>query len=328
MHDAKYLFPMSNSSTKQFSQNNKKIFLTGGSGLVGRNIREHPSFKKLEILAPRREELDLTDFQAVLAWLARYKPDIVIHADGLVGGITANMANPLSFLDTNTNIGRNVIMAARSFNIKKLVNLGSSCMYPISIEGPLKEINLMEGKLEPTNEGYALAKLVTMKLCQYVRYENPSLFYKTLIPCNLFGRFDNFDPKTAHLVASAIKKVHAAKADNNETVTIWGDGTARREFLYAGDLADAIFYAIEDLENVPDIMNIGTGTDYSVNEYYEIIADSLGWEGNFMHDLSKPVGMKRKLNSIDLQKKWGWTPKTSLRQGIKKTYKYFLERAN
>ena len=302
-----------------------KILLTGGTGLVGRNILEHPSSKKWDIYAPNRKELNLNDSVAVFNSVARYQPEIIIHAAGLVGGIKANITNPISFLDNNIIMGRNILMAARNSDVAKFVNLGSSCMYPKSIEAPLTEDKIMTGQLEPTNEGYALAKLFTMKLCDFIQEENPSFLYKTLIPCNIYGKYDNFDPETSHLVPAIIQKIHHAKINDLKTIDVWGDGTARREFLYAGDVADAIFVAIENLSTVPNLMNIGVGLDYSINEYYEIIAEILNWQGSFVHDLGMPVGMHQKLSAVDLQRKWGWQPKTSLRQGIKKTYKYFLE---
>ena len=303
----------------------KKILLTGGSGLVGKNIREHSSADKWEILAPTRKDLDLTDLSSVSRWVKKHQPDIIIHAAGLVGGIKANIQDPLKFLDVNASVGRNIIMAAKDCNVSKLINLGSSCMYPKSIQGPLTEEKLMEGKLEPTNEGYALAKLFTTKLCQYISKESSNMHYKTLIPCNVYGKHDNFNLETAHLLPAIIRKIHTAKVNNLNTVRIWGDGTARREFLYAEDLAGAILLAAEDLHKIPNIMNIGFGLDYSVNEFYETVAEVLGWKGSLERDLSMPVGMTQKLNAIDRQKEWGWKAQTSLKTGVKKTYQYFLE---
>ena len=303
----------------------KKLLLTGGSGLVGRNIQEHSSADKWEILTPSRKELDLTDLSSVSQWVKNHQPDIIIHAAGLVGGIKANIQDPVKFLDVNVSMGRNIIMVARDCNVTKLINLGSSCMYPKSIRSPLTEEKLMAGKLEPTNEGYALAKLFTTKLCQYISKENSNMHYKTMIPCNIYGRHDNFNLETAHLLPAIIQKIHTAKIDNLNTVSVWGDGTVRREFLYAEDLADAILLAVEDLHKIPNIMNIGFGLDYSVNEYYKTVAEVMNWKGTLVHDLSMPIGMMQKLNGIDRQKKWGWTAQTSLKVGIKKTYQYFLE---
>ena len=303
----------------------KKILLTGGSGLVGRNIREHASADKWKILAPTRKELDLTDLSSVSHWVKKNQPDIIIHAAGLVGGIKANIQDPVKFLDVNVTIGRNIIMVAKECKVSRLINLGSSCMYPKSIQSPLSEEKLMTGKLEPTNEGYALAKLFTTKLCQFISNQNPNMHYKTLIPCNIFGKHDNFNLETAHLLPSIIQKIHVAKVNNVNTVVVWGDGTARREFLYAEDLADAVLLAVEDLHRLPNIMNIGFGLDYSINEYYETVAEIVDWKCTWQHDLSMPVGMTQKLNAIDRQKEWGWTAQTSLKTGIKKTYQYFLE---
>lgn len=303
----------------------RKILLTGGSGLVGRNIQEHSSADKWEILTPSRKELDLTDLSSVSQWVKKHQPDIIIHAAGLVGGIKANIQDPVKFLDVNVSMGRNIIMVARDCNVTKLINLGSSCMYPKSIHSPLTEDKLMAGKLEPTNEGYALAKLFTTKLCQYISKENSNMHYKTMIPCNIYGKHDNFNLETAHLLPAIIQKIHTAKVDNLNTVSVWGDGTVRREFLYAEDLADAILLAVEDLHKIPNIMNIGFGLDYSVNEYYKTVAEVMNWKGTLVHDLSMPIGMMQKLNGIDRQKKWGWTAQTSLKVGIKKTYQYFLE---
>lgn len=302
-----------------------KMLLTGGSGLVGRNIQEHSSADKWEILTPSRKELDLTDLSSVSQWVKKHQPDIIIHAAGLVGGIKANIQDPVKFLDVNVSMGRNIIMVARDCNVTKLINLGSSCMYPKSIHSPLTEDKLMAGKLEPTNEGYALAKLFTTKLCQYISKENSNMHYKTMIPCNIYGKHDNFNLETAHLLPAIIQKIHTAKVDNLNTVSVWGDGTVRREFLYAEDLADAILLAVEDLHKIPNIMNIGFGLDYSVNEYYKTVAEVMNWKGTLVHDLSMPIGMMQKLNGIDRQKKWGWTAQTSLKVGIKKTYQYFLE---
>ncbi|HRE16048.1 MAG TPA: GDP-L-fucose synthase [Rhodocyclaceae bacterium] len=301
------------------------ILLTGGSGMVGCNLREHPLANQWAIIAPSRKELDLRDYQQTENYLRKLQPDLIIHAAGLVGGIQANMANPVDFLVTNVDIGRNVILGARAAGIKKLINLASSCMYPRAGINPLSEDLILQGELEPTNEGYALAKIFSTRLCQYVMRENHECRYKTLIPCNLFGRHDKFSPANSHLVPAIIYKMHAAKLSNATTIDIWGDGTARREFMYAGDFAQAVLHAIETFDRLPDLMNIGVGRDFSINEYYESAAAVVGWQGRFVHDLSKPVGMKQKLVSIERQTAWGWSPQSTLHEGLTKTYSYFLE---
>lgn len=301
------------------------VLLTGGGGMVGKNILEHPEAKEWHFNAPRSIELDLTDFNATLDYVRKLQPDFIIHAAGRVGGIQANIAHPVNFLVENMDMGRNIVMAAREAGVKKLLNLGSSCMYPRNAPNPLVETMILQGELEPTNEGYALAKIMTARLCDYIYREDQRYCYKTMIPCNLYGRHDKFDPKHSHLIPAIIHKIQQSIDAGHTPVEIWGDGTARREFMYAGDLASAIMRALNLFDRLPIVMNVGLGFDYSINEYYQAAAQVMGYNGRFEHDCSKPVGMKQKLVSTNLQKAWGWEPSVSLEQGITKTCQFYKQ---
>lgn len=302
----------------------KKILLTGAGGMVGRNILAHPLASRFEFLAPRRQELDLRHKPQVCDYLSRHRPDLVIHAAGKVGGIGANMADPFGFLLENLEIGANVVSAAVATGVREFLNLGSSCIYPKDVEGLLREDMLLAGPLEPTNEGYALAKIATLRLCEFAMRQHDGLQYKTLIPCNLYGRHDRFEPQTAHLIPAIIRKVHDARQQGLPTVEIWGDGTARREFMYAADLAEAVLLAAHDLSALPALMNIGLGHDHTVLEYYQAVASVMGWQGSFTFDPGKPAGMRRKVVDVSRQTRWGWAPSTSLESGIRLTYDHFL----
>ena len=275
--------------------------------MVGRNLLDYPDISEFDVLAPRSSELDLRDFNAVQNYLRNNQSDLVIHAAGKVGGIQANMREPVGFLLDNLDMGRNIVWAAHQAGIKRLINLGSSCMYPRNHSEPLREEMVLKGELEPTNESYALAKVVTARLCEYIMREDASYQYKTLIPCNIYGRHDKFDPAHSHLLPAIIHKIHQAKQTGQAPAEIWGDGTARREFMYGEDFTDAIIRAIKKFDTLPAYMNVGLGHDYTINEYYETVANVMGYESSFTHDLSKPVGMARKLISIEKQKAWGWT---------------------
>ena len=304
----------------------QRLFLTGGGGMVGQNIQAHESAKDWDILAPTSAELDLTDPKAVCAYIKAHKPDLVVHAAGRVGGIQANMAQPVGFLDINNVISRNVIMGAWSEGVQNLINLGSTCMYPAAAPNPLTEDMILTGPLETTNEGYALAKIMAMRLCEYINSEDLEARFKTLIPCNLYGPHDKFDPKYSHLIPAIIHKVHKAKIEGAPNVEIWGNGTARREFMYAPDLADAVLRAANDIGRCPESINIGLGYDFTINEYYSEVAEVIGWQGKFTHDLTRPVGMYQKLCDIRRATEWGWSAPTSLRVGIEETYKFYCER--
>ncbi|WP_269900178.1 GDP-L-fucose synthase family protein [Paenalcaligenes faecalis] len=302
-----------------------KILLTGGYGLVGRNIRSHSKASKYEWLSPRSSEVNLLEYHSVLGYLHEYQPDVIIHAAGRVGGIQANMREPVRFLIENLDMGRNLLLAAAESGVTRVINFGSTCMYPKNRQEPLAEKDILTGELEPTNEGYALAKITVARLADYLCRENPSLQYKTLIPCNLYGPYDKFDPQWSHMIPAVIYKLHQAKQQGASSVEIWGAGEARREFLYAGDLADAVIYALENFESMPSLLNIGLGYDYTVNQYYEIAAKVIGYKGDFHHDLSKPEGMQRKLSNTRLAQEWGWEASHSLEQGLEKTYEYYLK---
>jgi GDP-L-fucose synthase len=301
-----------------------KILLTGANGMVGKNLLAIASDYKHDFLSPASSELNLLDASSVKQYIDKYQPDMIIHAAGIVGGIQANMAQPVKFLVDNMLMGINILTAANNTNVGRFLNLSSSCMYPRDAINPLSEDLILKGELEPTNEGYALAKVTSTRLCEYICKENPTRLYKTIIPCNLFGRFDKFDPKHSHMIPAVIRKIDEAKKDNLEVIDIWGDGEARREFMYAEDLAEFIFYAIENFEQMPQNLNVGLGEDYTINQYYQAIADVVGYKGRFKHDLSKPVGMKQKLIDDAKLKEFGWSYKNSLETGIKKTYEFYL----
>ncbi len=305
----------------------RRVWVTGGNGMVGRNLREHPRAADWDIVAPSRQELDLGDRAAVAAFARDGQFDLVIHAAGQVGGIQANMADPVGFLINNLDIGRNVIMAAFEADVPALINLSSSCMYPRGRDHALRESDIMTGELEPTNEGYALAKIVATRLCDYIARTRPDLVYRTIIPCNLYGRHDKFDPAASHLVPAIIAKVSDAIRTGDGEVEIWGDGSARREFMYAADLADAIWWAADDPAALPQLMNIGIGDDHSILDYYEAVAAALNWTGKFRFDLTRPVGMQRKLSDVGLQRAWGWSPPTTLRDGIAATIQFYQQQA-
>ena len=301
-----------------------KILLTGSTGLVGSNLLVALEKSGHSVFAPRRDELDLLDFEKVLLYFSNVVPDIVIHAAGKVGGIQANIADPAGFLYVNTIIGFNVVEAARRSGVVRFLNLGSSCMYPKDNLSILRENDILSGMLEPTNEGYAIAKISCMKLCEFLSAHTGSLQYKTVIPCNLYGEHDSFEVGKSHLIPAAIKKIHEAN-NTGEDVVIWGDGTARREFMYVRDFINALMVVIEHFDKVPLKMNIGLGYDYTVKEYYEFIAKVVGYRGQFKFDLDKPSGMKRKLMDSSVQQSLGWTPSYSIHEGLRLTYNYYVK---
>ena len=303
-----------------------KIYITSKNGLVGKNLIVHNKASNYEIIATSHNELDLTDYIAVENYLVINKPDLIIHCAGLVGGIQANIKAPYDFFTENATMGINIIRAAKKIGIRKFLNLSSSCAYPRNYPSPLKEEFVLQGELEPTNEGYALAKLAILRMCEYLSTQsNGNYQYKTLIPCNLYGKYDKFSPKNSHMIPAVIRKIHEAKVANRDSVDLWGDGLSRREFMYAEDFADAVYFAIDNFDRIPPKVNIGLGYDYSVEEYYKAIAEVIGWQGSFVKDPTKPSGMKQKLVDNTLIKSLGWEAKHSLKDGIAKTYHYFLE---
>lgn len=300
------------------------ILLTGSSGMVGKNIINNTKSEKFKILCPTSKDLNLLNYKETENYIAFNKPKMIIHAAGIVGGIEANINYPVKFLVDNTQIGLNILMASKKQKVQRFINISSSCMYPKNIKKPLSEDLLLKGELEPTNEGYALAKLTTTRLCEYINREDGFYQYKTVIPCNLYGKYDNFDYNSSHMIPGVIRKIHDAKKNNLNSVKIWGDGSVRREFMYADDIADFIFYAVENFNDMPQNINVGLGIDYNINQYYKIIANIIGYKGKFIHDTSKPIGMKKKLIDNKMLAKFGWSHKTSIKSGIKKTYDYFI----
>ena len=293
--------------------------------MVGKNILAVADKHQHEFLSPGSSQLNLLDANAVKHYVAQHKPDLVIHAAGIVGGIQANIKQPINFLVSNMQMGLNILTACHDSNVANFLNLSSSCMYPCNAHNPLAEDLILKGELEPTNEGYALAKITSTRLCEYINRENPARSYKTIIPCNLYGRFDKFDANNSHMIPAVIRKIHEAVKVGATEIDIWGDGEARREFMYAEDLADFIFYAIANFDSMPQNLNVGLGTDYSINEYYRAVATVIGYTGTFKHDLTKPVGMRQKLIDDSKLKEFGWSFKTSLHSGIQKTFEYYLK---
>jgi GDP-L-fucose synthase len=300
-----------------------KILVTGATGMVGQNLLKSSRAAKHVVYAPPRNELNLSSYENALLFLQSVRPDIILHLAGKVGGIKANASNPLGFLSENLSIGFNLITAAKEAGIKKLLNVGSSCMYPANAQSPLTEDQLLSGVLEQTNEGYALAKIIAQRMCSYINNECNNLNYKTIIPCNIYGPFDKFDEVNAHLVPAIIRKLHSATQKDADIVTIWGDGTARREFIYVGDIVALLWDACDRFESLPELMNVGFGRDYSIADYYEIAASVIGYKGKFSFDLSEPTGMKQKLVCSKNAHKWGWRAKVDLRLGIKETYQFY-----
>jgi len=303
-----------------------RLLITGARGMVGSNLVRGLSDAH-EVSAPGRDEFDLLDARSVQETVTRIAPDLIVHAAGRVGGIAANAAANALFLYENTMMGLNLLEAARLAGVPRVLNLGSSCIYPKDREEQLEESDLHTGPLEPTNEGYAVAKIAVLKYAAMLRNDDPRCDYKTAIPCNLYGPGDHFEPPRSHMVPSAIRKVDDARRNGTGEVEIWGDGTARREFMYVGDLVDFVAHAIERWDTLPPLVNVGLGHDYTINEYYAAIAGVVGWDGEFVHDTSKLVGMKRKLLSVDLASEWGWKAPTSLADGLRLTYEHYLEMA-
>lgn len=295
-----------------------RVLITGAQGFVGRALQRHSRAVAHELLLPRRADFDLRDPEQARALIKASAPDLVIHAAGVVGGLGANVADPVRFRRENLEIHRNLLFAAFAGRAPRLINLGSSCMYPVGSERPLKESDLGVGNLEPTNAGYVASKLEAWTLARAMRRARPELAWMTLIPPNLYGPGDHYEPDRSHLVAAALAKIRAAKTAGADEVTIWGDGEALRESLFVDDLADFIWRFAERVEILPETLNVGPGEDHTVNAYHEMAAEAVGWTGVFRHDLDKPVGMRRKLLDVSRLSALGWRPDTNMRAGLAK----------
>lgn len=303
-------------------EKDSKVFVAGYRGLVGSAIRRRLGTEGYnnQILKTSKE-LDLTRQVEVEGFFKKERPEYVFLAAAKVGGILANNTYPAEFIYSNLAIQCNVIDAAYRFGVKKLLFLGSSCIYPRDCPQPMKEEYLLSGYLEPTNEPYAVAKIAGIKICQSYNRQY-GINFISVMPTNLYGPGDNFDLENSHVLPALIRKFHEAKLNKKEFVEVWGTGTPRREFLYVEDLAEACVFLMENY-NESAIINIGTGKDISIKELAEMIKDLVRFEGEIIWDTSKPDGMPRKLLDISKLSSLGWEAKTSLEEGIKKTYEWF-----
>jgi len=302
-----------------------KIFVAGHRGMVGSAVMRRlqaDGFKNL--LIRDRSELDLMNESAVAKFFLKEKPTIAICAAAKVGGIQANNDYPVQFLLDNLRIQNNVIRSAYDSEVRKLLFLGSSCIYPKLAPQPIPETALLSGPLEPTNEAYAIAKIAGIKLCQAYCREYGANFISAM-PTNLYGPNDNFDLETSHVLAALIRKAHEARMRNDQRLIVWGTGKPRREFLHVDDLASACLLLLEKYDS-PDIVNVGYGEDISIRELAELICEVLGFDGELAWDTSKPDGTPRKLLDVSKLRALGWKPAISLRDGIARTYQWF--RAN
>jgi len=303
---------------------NDKIFVAGHKGLAGSAIlRELKSQGYTNILTVDKSIVDLSYAYDTDIWFQKNKPDYVFLAAAKVGGIHANNIYPVDFLDQNLKIQGNVINAAHKHGVKKLMFLGSVCIYPKYAETPVKEEYLLTGQLEQTNQWYAIAKIAGIKLCQAYRKQYGSNFI-SVMPCNLYGVNDNFHPTNSHVLPALIRRFHEAKQNNLKEVTCWGDGSARREFLNSKDMANACVFLMKNY-NSSDIINLGYGEDYTIKEIVEIIKDVIEYDGNITWDTTKPNGTpKRILDSTKLFN-LGWKPNIELKSGLKEAYNWFVE---
>ena len=274
------------------------------------------------LLKPHRFQLDLMKEDAVLQFFLKESPDIVILAAAKVGGIKANNDYPVEFLLENLRIQNNVIRSASQSGVRKLLFLGSSCIYPKLAPQPIPESALLTGPLEPTNEAYAIAKIAGIKLCQAYAREYGATFI-SVMPTNLYGPNDNFDLETSHVLAALVRKAHEAKARNEKQLIVWGTGKPRREFLHVDDLAAACLLLLEKYDS-PEIINIGCGEDVTICELAELVCEVVGFDGELVWDKTKPDGMPRKLLDVTRIRALGWQPTIPLRKGIAQTYEWFL----
>ena len=300
-----------------------KIFVAGHRGMVGSAFMrrlENEGFTNL--LKPERSRLDLMDQAAVLSFFLEDRPVIVILAAAKVGGIKANSDFPVEFLLDNLHIQNNVIRSAHQSGVRKLLFLGSSCIYPKLAPQPIPESALLTGPLESTNEAYAIAKIAGIKLCQAYRRQYTANFI-SVMPTNLYGPYDNFDLETSHVLAALLRKAHEAKKRNEKKLSVWGTGEPRREFLHVDDLAAACLLLLERYDS-PEIINIGCGEDVTIRELAELICDVVGFDGELVWDKAKPDGTPRKLLDVTKICALGWQPTIPLREGIAQTYEWFL----
>lgn len=303
---------------------NSKIYVAGHSGLVGSAIVRNLKAKGFNHLLFRtHSELDLCDAQAVRSFFEEEKPEYVFVAAAQVGGILANATYPAEFIRNNLAIEENIIHSAYESGVKKLLFLGSSCIYPRDCPQPIKEEYLMSGPLETTNEWYAIAKIAGLKLCQAYSKQYGARFI-SLMPTNLYGPRDNFDPETSHVAPALIRKFVEAKEQNAPHVVLWGTGSPRREFLYVDDLAEAALWAMEEYEE-NQWLNIGTGEDVTILELAHLISELVGYSGKIVFDTEKPDGTPRKLLDVSKINERGWRAETDLRSGLKKAIAWYLE---
>lgn len=305
----------------------EKIFVAGHLGLVGSAIKRRLEEKGYNNLVCRSyEELDLRRQQDVEEFFEAEKPEYVFLAAAKVGGIQANKTCPAEFIYDNLAIEMNVINAAYKYGVKKLLFLGSSCIYPKLAPQPLKEEYLLTGELEPTNEAYAIAKIAGLKMCEFYNKQYETNFI-SVMPTNLYGPNDNFDLETSHVLPALIRKFHEANIENKPSVEIWGTGNPRREFLFVDDLADACMYLMEncDSRQIGSCINIGTGVDLTIKELAELVKEICGFQGNIFYNPEMPDGTPQKLLDITRMKELGWEARTSVQQGIVQTYQWYVQ---
>ena len=302
---------------KKISLKNKKVFIAGHTGLVGQSLCKRLENEKCKILFVNKKKLDLRDFNKTDRWLKLNKPDYIFIAAARVGGILENSSYPANFIYDNLSIALNLIHLSYKNNIKKVLYLGSSCIYPKFSKQPIKEDSLLTGPLEPTNEWYAIAKIAGLKLCKAYGIQYKKNFISAM-PTNLYGPGDNFDVKSGHVLPGLINKIHEAVKQNKKKVTIWGTGKPKREFLFVDDLADALIFLMKKY-NKSDHINIVSGKEVSILNLAKTIAKVIGFKGKFIFDKSKPDGTPRKLLDVSRLTTLGWSARIPLYEGISRT---------